>query len=127
MNTEINIEKLNAVVETLKSTLKGGLIATDIWDRGTGLSLAGHNAQPAAVALFNKITEDIEASLKDAGFPELNRYYMLDMAGHVVMIIRHPNDLLQGVLVDSKATSVGLLLSVVYPKMEQGVKDAFRS
>ena len=49
-------------------------VATDIWDRTDGLSLAGFNQQPVAVALFTRITTELEGSLTDSNFPPLARY-----------------------------------------------------
>jgi hypothetical protein len=122
---ELNIEKLDATIQEVKSLLKEGLLATDIWDRSTGLSLAAHNQQPAAVALFTDMTNTLTSTLSDSGFPGLKRYYFLDLEGdHVVMIIRHGSDLLQGILMDSKKVNLGLLLSVVVPKMLSSVEKA---
>ena len=75
----VDIAKLEATVEELKGVLKDGLMAVDIWDRQMGLSLAAFNAQPAAVALFTQVTNDLAGALSTAGFPGLNRYYLLDL------------------------------------------------
>jgi hypothetical protein len=121
----LNIDKLDAIAQELKSTLKEGLLSTDIWDRSTGLSLAGINPQPAAVALFTEITNTLRSALLDAGFPGLKRYYFLDLEGdHVMMVVRHGDDLLQGILMNSQKVNLGLLLSVALPKMLAGVEKA---
>ncbi len=122
---EINIEQLETAIQELKTTLKEGLLASDIWDSSMGLSLAGHNPQPAAVALFTEMTNILKTTLSDAGFPGLNRYFFLDLEGdHMVMIIRHGNDLLQGILMNSKKVNLGLLMSVVLPKMISSIEKA---
>ncbi len=113
----MNTKMLDNAVQDLRNILRDGLIATDIWDRGTGLSLAGHNQQPVAVALFTRITDELDSSLRDSQFPPLARYYLLDMEGnHTVVLINH-GQLLQGVLVDNKRANLGLLISVAIPKM----------
>jgi hypothetical protein len=122
---DINVDKLEAAIQELKSTLKEGLLASDIWDSSMGLSLAGYNPQPAAVALFTEMTNILRSTLADAGFPGLNRYFILDLEGdHMVMIIRHGNGLLQGILLNSKKVNLGLLMSVVLPKMIISVERA---
>ena len=73
---------LDLAVQDLRNILRDGLVATDIWDRTDGLSLAGHNQQPVAVALFTRITAELESSLADSNFPPLARYYLLDMGGN---------------------------------------------
>jgi hypothetical protein len=121
----INVQKLESLVDDLKQILRDGLLATDFWDFSTGLSLAGFNPQPAAVALFTEVTNHLTNALADSGFPKLNRYYLLDMdADHTVLIIRHGNDLLQGLLMNNKKVNMGILLSIAMPKMVEGVIKA---
>ena len=62
---DINIEKLEAALQELKATLKEGLMSTDIWDRASGLSLAGIESQPAAVALFTEVTNNFTGTLSE--------------------------------------------------------------
>ena len=120
----MNTKMLEAAVQDLRNILRDGLVATDIWDRGTGLSLAGHNQQPVAVALFTRITDDMEHSLRDSNFPPLSRYYLLDMEGnHTVVVVNHGN-LLQGILVDSKRANLGILIAVAIPKMLETIARA---
>lgn len=122
---DINIEQLETAIQELKNTLKDGLLSADIWDSSMGLSLAGYNPQPAAVALFTDMTNVLSGTLSDSGFPGLNRYYFLELEGdHIVMVIRHRTDLLQGILMNSKKVNLGLLMSVVLPKMLASVEKA---
>lgn len=121
----LDIAQLDAAVNDLKNLLKDGLLATDIWDRETGLSLAGHNAQPAAVALFTQVTNDLVAVLSNAGFPSLRRYLLLDLDGNsTVMVIRHGEDLLQGMLLNNQRANLGLLIAVALPRMLEAVAKA---
>ncbi|MEX8521022.1 MAG: hypothetical protein AB3X44_21165 [Leptothrix sp. (in: b-proteobacteria)] len=114
----INITLLEQTIADLCNLLKDGLLATDIWDRETGLSLAGFNAQPAAVALFTQVTNDLATALSSSGFPGLNRYYLLDLDGNsTVLIVQHGKDLLQGILLNNKKANLGLLIAVALPRM----------
>ena len=120
----IDTKILDSAVQDLRNVLRDGLVATDIWDRTAGLSLAGFNQQPVAVALFTRITTDLESSLTDSNFPPLARYYLLDMEGnHTVAVINH-GSLLQGVLVDNKRANLGILISVAIPRMLETVARA---
>jgi hypothetical protein len=120
---DINIDQLNAAIQELRHTLKEGLIATDIWEPAVGLSLAGYNSQPAAVALFTEMTQSLAQTLADSGFPQLRNYYLLELEGeHLVLILRHGNDLLQGVLLNIGKTNLGILFAVAIPKMLQAVQ-----
>ena len=117
----IDTKILELAVQDLRNLLRDGLVATDIWERGAGLSLAGHNQQPVAVALFTRITAELEGSLADSGFPALAKYFLLDMEGnHTVAVVNH-GTLLQGILVDNKRANLGILISVAIPRMLEAV------
>lgn len=106
------------MVETLKHTLGNGLIATDIWDREVGLALHGHNTQPAAVALFTELVNQLEQTLAGSNFPKLNRYFILDLTGnHTVVLLKLGGNMLQGMLIDSTKVNMGIVLSVAVPTM----------
>ncbi|MEY4754553.1 MAG: hypothetical protein RJA44_2228 [Pseudomonadota bacterium] len=127
MSLNLDIAALEAATDKLRELLKDGLLATDIWDRETGLSLAGFNAQPAAVALFTQVTNDLANALQASGFPGLNRYYLLDLDGaSTVLIVRHGDDLLQGMLLNNKKANLGLLIAVALPQMLDVVAKARR-
>jgi hypothetical protein len=120
----IDTKILDSAVQDLRNVLRDGLVATDIWDRTAGLSLAGFNQQPVAVALFTRITTELESSLTDSNFPPLARYYLLDMEGnHTVAVVNH-GSLLQGILVDNKRANLGILISVAIPRMLETVARA---
>lgn len=123
----IDTKLLDLAVQDLRSVLRDGLVATDIWDRGDGLSLAGYNQQPVAVALFTRITIELETSLADSNFPPLARYYLLDMEGnHTVVVVNH-GQLLQGMLVDNKRANLGILISVAIPRMIEAIGKAAKA
>ncbi|HEY3252585.1 MAG TPA: hypothetical protein VGJ91_01510 [Polyangiaceae bacterium] len=120
----IDTKILDLAVQDLRNVLRDGLVATDIWERTAGLSLAGYNQQPVAVALFTRITTELESSLTDSNFPPLARYYLLDMEGnHTVAVVNH-GALLQGILVDNKRANLGILISVAIPRMLESVARA---
>ncbi|HYQ42754.1 MAG TPA: hypothetical protein VER11_12325 [Polyangiaceae bacterium] len=120
----IDTKILDTAVQDLRNVLRDGLVATDIWERSAGLSLAGFNQQPVAVALFTRITTELESSLTDSNFPPLARYYLLDMEGnHTVAVVNH-GGLLQGILVDNKRANLGILISVAIPRMLETVARA---
>jgi hypothetical protein len=121
----IDIEKLNAAMEDIKGTLKDGLLASEIWDREAGLSFVSYNPQPVAVALFTEVTKMLKSTLTDSGFPGLKRYYLLDLDNdHMVMVILHGDDILQGLLMNSKKINLGILMAVALPKAIESIGKA---
>lgn len=122
----IDVDQLQATVNDMDSKLSG-LVATDIWDRESGTSLAGLRTQPAAVALFNEMTVWMDNTLQSSGFPSLKQYYMLELEGDtLVVIIKHGDDILQGILCNSRMTNLGTLLSLGLRTAIDGVAAARR-
>lgn len=120
----IDTKQLELAVQDLRSVLRDGLIATDIWDREDGLSLAGFNQQPVAAALFTRMTSELTTSLADSNFPPLGRFYLLDMVGNHTAVVLNHETLLQGMLVDTKRANLGILISVAIPRMLEAVAAA---
>ena len=122
---DVELDKLEEAVAYLEKTLKDGLMATDIWDRGTGLSFAGFNAQPEAVALFNVLTDEVATTLEGSAFPGLGQYYVLDMEGDaMVVVIRHKDDLMHGILMNSAKVNLGVLFGMALPKVTRLIQEA---
>ena len=84
----MNVQKLNKSIETLKESLGGALMATDIWSSADMQSLAGWNSQPVATALFGQIINSTNKALKESGFPILGKYCLFDLVdGKMVVLI----------------------------------------
>ena len=121
----MNVKKLKQSVEVLKEDLDGALIATDIWPTGTGQSIAAYNPNPQATALFERVTDYVKKSLTGAGFPNLNKYYMLDLeGGALVLVLQFESGYQWGMLVDSTKVQMGLLLNIAIPNARKAFLEA---
>lgn len=122
---DIQLDTLQECWDDLRKFLKRGLIAGDIWDRDTGLSLVGLDLVPEATALINRLTDELTDTLANSGLPGLNRYFLLNLEeDKLCAVIRHGDDLLQGMLLDPKQTNIGILLTVAIPKAIAKVESA---
>jgi hypothetical protein len=122
----MNIKKLNSSVEMLKEYLGDSLMACDIWMTGTGQSIAGHNTQPKATALFEQVTDFMKKALSNSGFPGIDKYYMLDLEGDALAIILVFDKYQWGMLVNKKKVQLGLLLNVIVPNVTEEFLEATR-
>lgn len=121
---DINVERLEKLVNEMHESLPG-LVATDIWIADAGASLAGYNGQPAALAATNNLTNLLIESLTTAGFPPINRYFLLDLTGDLAsMVILHGDGLRQGVLLNTRFTNIGTMLARGLPMALRGVDEA---
>ncbi len=120
----INVERLEKLIDEMRASMPG-LMATDIWSTETGESIAAYRAQPGASELFNKLTDDLTEALAASGIPAINRYFLLDLEGDgASMVIRHGDDLRQGVGLDTRFTNIGTMLALGLPMALRGVQEA---
>ncbi len=113
----MNVKLLREMFDDFKESAAAGLMSSDIWSVGTAQSIIGHNSQPAATALFNRMSGYLNKSLANAGFPPVNRYYMIDLADDKAAVVAYLSDeYLWGILVDTKQIQIGLLLHVILPE-----------
>jgi hypothetical protein len=120
----MDAKKLEEIIKNFKKELGDALIATDIWSTADGQSLAGYNTQPAAAALFNRISLIVNDALKGAKFPLLNRYYLLHLEGGNISAAMQFGDYQWGILVNTKEVQLGLLLNVHIPNTMDAIKEA---
>jgi hypothetical protein len=108
-------------VEWLKKQLGNALIACDIWSE-VGLSIAGYNEQPEAVAFFNEVTKFLRRatnpSESSAAMPGMGRFYMVELEGKRFAVVIVCGEYQWGWLVDMTQASLGLVVVVV----QQAVK-----
>lgn len=120
---DMNLKRLNKAVEELKEDLGAALIATDIWNTEDAQSLVGFNTQPKATALFNEITRYLNKTLKGAEFPGLGKYYMVHLENNFMVIVVSSGTFQEGMLVDLSKTTMGVLMNVALPKVQEGLAE----
>jgi len=120
----MDVKKLNESVEVLKKDLGEGLLACSIFDSKDGQSIIAFNPQPAADALFIRVTSMIKESLDGAGFPALGKYYIMDLVDNKMSVLVVMGDYQWGMLFDRTKTQLGLLLNVALPKAIDSFEEA---
>ncbi len=120
----MNMTKLNEAVEILKGDLGEGLTACNIFTVQEGLSIAGHNSQPKASALFNQVTSNLIKILKAADFPGLGKYYIVDLEGDHMVVVLPLGEYRWGILVDATKIELGLLVSIAIPNCIRAFEEA---
>jgi len=120
----MNVQKLNEAVEVLKTNLGTGLLATDIFGTSDYQSVAGWNSNPQACAVFGEITEGMNKSLSESGFPTLAKYYLLNLLSDKMVIVIPMGDYQWGMLLDGTKVSLGLVLNIALPKAISAFEEA---
>lgn len=122
----MDMKKLATAHDAFRERLSPGLMADDIWGPDS-LSLVGFNTQPAAVALFGEITPRIKRALSDSGFPNLGRYYLLELAGKKMFCVMIYKEYQWGCLVDLEKVNMGTLISIAMSKALEELQAAVDS
>lgn len=124
----MNVQKLKESMEVLRENLGPGLIASDIYGAKDGQAIIAmdNKPQPVADALFSKIISMLDSALKDAKFPNLGKWVIIDMEGDKAGIVLPLGDsgYQWGMLVDYNKTQLGLALNVAIPKAIEAFKEA---
>lgn len=122
----MNIKKLQESMEVLRENMGGGLLAADIYSAKDGQPIIAldNNPQPVADALFTNIINMLNSALKDAQFPALSRYLIMDLDGNKSGIVIPLGEYQWGMLVDNKKSQLGLVLNVAIPKAIAAFEEA---
>lgn len=122
----MNIAKINNAVENVKNNAGNGLVAMDIWSKNDGIPIAGHNSQPQASALCNKIFAQIVTAMKGAGFPsDVSDYTIRVTDGKMILVgLIGASDYMYGMLMDTKLTQLGLIINVIAPTFIKEMSEA---
>jgi len=122
----MNIQKLNYCMELVEKDVGDGFLASSIVsmeDAQTIVATAKSSAKTAT--LFAQVTQYLQKSLSEGqGYPQLGRYYYLDLAGNKGILFIPLGDYQWGVAIDTKKAKLGLLLNVLLPKMLDAFEDA---
>ncbi|WP_298284559.1 hypothetical protein [Acidocella sp.] len=122
MSGTIDIARLEAAMAQAQTVLKGALLVGSIWDQSTGLPLVGYNSNPVAAALLAQLIQMLDQHLATSGFPALDRFLFLQFqAGKAGLAVLHPHNLVQGLLIDTTKTNVGVIMSVLLPRLLKAI------
>ncbi len=120
----MNIPKLNKAIDSLKESLGGALLSTDIFSSDDAQSVAGWNSNPMACAIFSQFTATLNKNLSESKFPEIGRYYLLDLVDKKMVVVIPMGDFQWGMLIDGTKTQLGLLLNLAIPKAVGAFEEA---
>jgi hypothetical protein len=111
----MNVAKINAAIELLKSNLGESLLSTTIAMNVDGQSIAGFNSSPKFAALIVKAINVINDTTKIGGLPQIGKYATFDLQEDRVLVVLPLGEYIWGILLDSSKTQMGLLLNIEIP------------
>lgn len=122
---QIDIAALEKNIEATRLALRDGVLSINIWDRGTGLTLADWQGNPTSVALLTQLIAEIDETLEETNFAKLKDYFYIDLQdGQSLVVINHGDNLMQGWLIDDSKTNNGILLGMAVPNAIANIEAA---
>lgn len=127
----MNLKVVNQLLSEVEDGLMGGLAATDVFSKSSGMSVAGIRSSPKACALFNILCERISETIKKSGLPvpDYLSETMLRLGddGVVMIVVVDLTDKYRwGMAVDCSKAQLGILVSVVLPDIKPRLREALR-
>ena len=127
----MNLKAVNQLLSEVEDGLMGGLAATDVFSKSSGISVAGVRSSPKACALFNILCERIGETIKKSGLPVPDTLsdvmLRLGEEGVVMIVVVDLNEKYRwGMAVDCSKAQLGILVSVVIPDIKPRLRDALR-
>lgn len=127
----MNLKVVNQLLQETEDGLMGGLAASDVFSKASGMSVAGIRSSPKACALFNILCERISETIKKSGLPvpDFLAETMLRLGedGNVMIVVVDVTDKYRwGMAVDCSKAQLGILVSVVLPDVKPRLRDALR-
>jgi len=128
---EMNLKTVNALLAETEDGLMGGLAASDVFSKSSGMSVAGIRSSPKACALFNILCERIGETIKKSGLPvpDYLQQTMLRLGedGNVMIVVIDLDAKYRwGMAVDCTKAQLGILVSVVIPDTLPRLREALR-
>lgn len=127
----MNLKVVNQLLAEVEDGLMGGLAASDVFSKSSGMSVAGIRSSPKACALFNILCERISETIKKSGLPvpDYLAETMLRLGddGVVMIVVVDLTDKYRwGMAVDCSKAQLGILVSVVLPDIKPRLREALR-
>jgi len=120
----MNVAKLNAAVELLKSNLGESLLSTAIAMNVDGQPIASFNSSPKFAALIVKVINVINDATRIGGLPQIGKYATFDLQDDRVLVVLPLGEYIWGILLDSAKTQMGLLLNIEIPRAIDAFAEA---
>jgi hypothetical protein len=117
--TNIDLEALEAALDSAASTVGDGLVDLVVWHAATGLELASRGqVTPEHASLWHGATREVRATLPYADLPNAASYHLVGLADRRLAVLLHTNrDLGACITVDLDLVVVDALLTTAVPQL----------
>lgn len=118
----VEVEKFERANKILKKELGKGLLAASIFTIAGSKTLVSYNSSSKICKFLNKMNQEINKCLNEMDLPSINKYYIIDLAENITLIVITFEEYRWAILVDSRELKIGLLINLVLPNIIEMLK-----
>ena len=119
----MNNAKVKKIMTLLHEELGNGIVSADVYSASDGQSIGGINSNPKIAALLSRVTNQLSAAIKAAGFKGLGPYYLITIEESTVALVIPMGAYDCGMMINTKNAKMGLVLNVVLPSILDIAKE----
>jgi hypothetical protein len=112
---------LQGTVDEIRRQVGDSLVALDLWESESALSLAGFGTSPATGPMLHRVTADLRNAAALAG-SRLDDYHVLSVAGGAVAVVSRPH--LSAALLFTDEAELAWVLTDVVPAVRAALDAA---
>lgn len=115
------LASLDVTVARLRDQVGDVLVALDIWETESALSLAGFGTTPATGPMLHRVTEDLRHAATLAG-SSIGDYHVLTLGGGLVAVVSRPH--LSAALLLSDDAKLAWVVTEIVPAVRAALDTA---
>ncbi len=115
------LASLDGAVRDIRRQVGDPLIALDIWETASALSLAGFGTNPATGPMLHRVTQDLRDAAELAG-SSIDDYHVLTVGGGLVAVVSRP--LVSAALLLTDEADLAWVLTDVVPAVRAALDAA---
>lgn len=107
----------------LQEEVGDGIVSASVYTANDGQSLGGINSNLKGAALLSRVTVQLTAAVKSAGFKGLGPYYLLTIGQDMEALVVPMGDFECSILFDNTKVKMGLIINLVVPRLLEIAKS----
>ncbi len=119
----MNTAKVNKIITLIKDELGNGVISADLYSANDGQSIGGINSNLKIAALLARVSAQLSAAIKAAGFKGLGPYYLITIEESKVALVIPMGAYECSMMIDTNSAKMGLVLNIVLPGILEIVRE----
>ncbi len=111
----MNNAKIQQIMSYLQEEIGEGIISASIYTANDGQSLGGINSNLKGAALLSRVTVQLTAAVKAAGFKGMGPYYLLTIGENTAALVIPMGAYECSMMFDTNKAKMGLIVNVIVP------------